>query len=69
MEKHIHSKVFNEQTYFNKVARHHLSEMGPLTDAFLSQGYNFLTRKLLLHRNPYPTQSYATAVLGYSSNS
>jgi hypothetical protein len=49
MEKHLQPKLYQEDKYIRKTAKYHLSEMGPLAESFLRQGYNFLDKKLIMH--------------------
>ena len=44
----MYPKLFDEERYFRKMAKYHLSEMEPLTSSFLGQGYNFLDKKVVL---------------------
>lgn len=44
-------KLFNEGTFYRRVAKYNLSDLNELTESFLNQGCNFIDKKLLLHCN------------------
>lgn len=51
MEKHLMPKLYEDDRFIKRMAKYHISEMGPLTASFLRQGYNFLDKKLIIHCN------------------
>ena len=50
MKDHLQPKLYEEVAYIKRTGKYHISEMGPLAESFLRQGYNFLDKKLILHR-------------------
>jgi hypothetical protein len=49
MEKHLMPKLYEDARFIKRIAKYHISEMGPLTGSFMRQGYNFLDKKLIIH--------------------